>query len=970
MLNAINSTPFVTFVFLKTNLSNIMKRLLHLFAFLMLCPFAQAQDMKSKLPVDPNVTIGKLENGLTYYIRHNAEPKGRAEFYLVVDAGAILENPDQNGLAHFCEHMAFNGTKHFHKKQIINYLQSIGMKFGPEINAFTSHDVTAYMLQKVPVNVPQNIDTSLLILHDWASAISFEDEEIDNERGVIHEEWRTGRNAMERMNKRAGKLLYKDSKYAIHDVIGEIDIIDHFKYETIKSFYADWYRPDLQAVIVVGDIDVKVIEQKIKELFGKIAKRENARHREIAPVPDHKETLVAVETDKESPYTVVQIYYKHPRTENKGTVEDYRQMLMRNLYNQMMNMRLQEIIQSGNPPFAYAYTAYTSLTRSKDAYQSFAVTQADGVERAFEVLLAENQRVKQHGFVASELKRASEEMLKQMENQFNERNKRRSDQYVWEYFGNFLEDEPIPGIENEFELTKNLIPTIKLSEVNALASNWITTENRVLTVMMPEKEGVTPPSKDQILSLVEKTDKAPVEAYVDKTSNKPLIAKEPKAGKVVAESKNEKLGTLEWTLSNGVKVVLKQTDFKDDEILFTAYSNGGNSLYPADKMMSASFAAQVAGMSGLGDFENIELEKALAGKMVSVNPYINELQEGLNGNCSKNDFETLLQLTYLSFTAPRVDEKAFGSFTNRMKSMLENAALDPSHALGDTVQVVMSGYSPYRKPVTIERLAEANLTDITTIIRERFANPEDFTFIFVGTIDLTSAKPLIEKYLGGLPTSGKVENWRDLGIRPPKGLVKKAVIRPMQDPKATVYVMMPGYYTYETTDRLALEAVNDILSTRLVETIREEEGGTYGAGVWTNQRKSPEPMYQLNVRFDCDPDNAEKLTGIVLREIEKMRTDGPDEKQVSNVRENKLKTFGEKQRENRFWLSNLNTIYSGNATVSDFIDYETNVKNLTPEMVKKVAAKYYDGNQLVDIKLLPESTENSVKNPNMIRDAK
>ncbi len=947
-----------------------MKRLLQLTAFLMLCPFLQAQDLKTKLPVDPNVTIGKLENGLTYYIRHNAEPKSRAEFYLVVDAGAILENSDQNGLAHFCEHMAFNGTRHFHKKQIINYLQSIGMKFGPEINAFTSHDVTAYMLQKVPVNVPQNIDTSLLILHDWASAISFEDDEIDNERGVIHEEWRTGRNAMERMNKRAGKTLYKDSKYAIHDVIGEIDIIDNFKHETLKAFYSDWYRPNLQAIIVVGDIDVAVIEQKIKDLFGKLSNKENAPKREIIAVPDHKETLVAVETDKEAPYTVIQVYYKHPRTENDGTVASYRDMLKRNLYNQMMNMRLQEIIQGENPPFAYAFSAYSSLTRSKDAYQSFAVTQADGIDRALEVILTENQRVKQHGFVASELKRANDEMLKQLENQFNERNKRRSDQYVWEYFGNFLENEPIPGIENEFELTKKLLPSITLAELNQLAQKWLTVENRVVTVMMPEKDDITPPTQQQILDIVEKTSKAPVTAYVDKMSDKPLIAKEPKAGKVTTETKNAQLGTIEWTLSNGIKVVLKPTDFKDDEILFSAFSNGGTSLYPAEEIISANFSAQVAGMSGLGDFENMDLEKALAGKMANVNPFVNELQEGLNGNCSKSDFETLLQLTYLSFTAPRVDEKSFGSFTNRMKSILENAALDPSNALSDTVQVTLANYSPYRRPLTIASLAEANVSEITRIIHERFANPEDFTFLFVGSIDLATAKPLIEKYIGGLPVTNKKEQWRDLGIRPPKGVIKKVVKRDMQDPRATVYVMMPGYYGYETMDKLALETINDILSTRLVETIREEEGGTYGAGVWTSQKKSPEGMYQLNVRFDCDPDNAEKLTGIVLREIEKLRTDGPDDKQVGNVRENKLKTFGEKLRENRFWQSTITNILNGNSTVEEFVNYEANIKSLNPELVKKAATKFYDGNNLIDIRLLPSSTENSVKNPNMLRDQK
>jgi len=924
-------------------------------------------DPRATLPTDPDVTIGKLDNGLTYYIRKNELPKDRAEFYLIVNAGAILENPDQNGLAHFCEHMAFNGTKNFEKKEIINYLQSIGMKFGPEINAYTSQDQTVYMLQKVPVDIHEHIDTALMILNDWASNLSFENEEIDAERGVIHEEWRTGRSAMERMSQKYNKVIFKDSKYAIHDVIGDINILDHFEYETIKNFYRDWYRPDLQAIIAVGDFDKELVKKKITELFSSIPKPQNPRARAEFEVPGHKETLVSVVTDKEAQFSTVQLYYKHDpyKEKNMGYL---RNSLRNELYNQMLNQRLQELLQSETPPFLYAYSGYTGLAKTKDAYMAYAAAKNNETLPTLKTLLIENERILKYGFTAGELERSKTDMLKNYENQYNERNKRKSDRFVWEYMSNFLDNEPIPGIENEFALAQQFIPTITLDEVNALAKKWITEENRVAVITAPEKEGVTVPTEAEVLAAINSVKNEKIEPYIDQVSNKPLIDKIPTPGKITKTDVNSRLGTLTISLSNGATVVLKPTDFKDDEILFTAYSKGGASQYSPEDIISVNMTSQVMANSGLAGFDEIELEKMLSGKIANVNPWITDLQEGFRGNSSVADLETMFQLLYLSFTQPRADQKAFGSIMNRMKGTLENAAMNPATALRDTLTVTLANYSPYRKPMTLELLAAADLAKMESVYKERFADPADFTFFFVGKFDMDKMQSFIETYIGGLPANTKNENWRDMNIRAPKGVVKKKVIRDMKDPKATVSIALTGTFDYNYTDRLALDAINDILSTRLVETIREEEGGTYGAGVYTNISHYPEGSYQLNVRFDCDPENAEKLAGIVYREIEKLRTDGPSELQVQNVKENKLKTRSEQLKENNFWLTWLSSRDFDQENPEIVFDYEKNINSLNPQLIRERAAKYYNGQNIVEVILLPSDLSNSVKNPVMLKE--
>lgn len=919
-------------------------------------------DRSDKIPIDSKVKIGKLDNGLTYYIRKNEFPKDRAEFYLVVNAGAIQEEDDQNGLAHFAEHMAFNGTKHFEKHDILNYLRSIGMKFGPEINAFTSSDETNYMLQKVPTDVPENIDTALLILYDWANNISFEDEEIDKERGVIHEEWRTSRGAQFRLMTKTDKILYKGSKYAERDVIGDIEIIDNFPYETLIQFYADWYRPDLQAIIAVGDFDPLAVENKIIELFSQIPEHENPKERKIYEVPNHEETYVAIETDPEARFILVQLYYKHEPfvKENYG---DYRQNIVFQLYNQMLNNRLQERLQEEDPPFIYGYSAYSNLVRSKDAYMGFAVAKNDGIKRTLETLLVENERVKRHGFNESELERAKRVYLSQLEKQYNERDKQESQSYVWTYYSHFLQNEPTPGIEFDYAFARNLLPGITVNELNELAPRWITSDNRVVVITAPEREDVVIPMKDEILAAIELVEQMDIEPYVDKIANRPLIAEIPTPGSIDKIKKNKKLGTQEWLLSNGIRVVLKPTDYKDDEILMRAYSYGGSSLYDIDDLMSAGFSSDLIIESGISDFDKIQLQKLLAGKVVSVNPYISSSDEGFSGSASKKNLETMFQLIYLYFTQARAEEKAFNAYMTRIKGFFENRKNDPAAAFSDTITVTMANYNPRVRPLTVELLEEVEFNRAKFIFKERFGDPSSFTFYFVGNINLDSIKPLIETYLGSLPKVTRNETWKDNGVRPPKDIIEKTVIKEMKVPKGTVYITYTGEYDFnDYENRLKLTSLCDILDIRYTESIREEQGGTYGVAVYRSQNQYPYEHYQVMIRFDCDPENVDKLKAIVYEEIEKLKKDGPLDKDLHSVTENKLKTRKENLERNNYWADKLKSLDYENDNIKDFLKYEKYVKKLSKESLQE-AAVYFFGDNHVEIILLPENPEDNVKNP-------
>jgi len=946
-----------------------MKKLIHfllssLMLFFTISLFAQeiTYAPKAPIPLDPDVIYGKLENGMTYYIRENREPKERAELYLTVNVGALSEDADQNGLAHFCEHMAFNGTKNFDKKAILNYLQSIGMKFGPEINAFTSSDETNYMLQKVPTTDPKIIDTALLILYDWAHNISFVDAEIDAERGVIHEEWRTGRSAMFRMMREANKVVFKDSKYAVHDVIGDIAIIDNFPYDVVKRYYADWYRPDLQAIIAVGDFNGKEMEKQIIELFSTIPKKENTREREYFPVPDHQETLITVQTDKEAQYPIVQVYYKHAPNENRD-MEYYRNSYKKQLFNSMLNTRLQELILSAEPPFVYGYAFYTGLVRTKDAFVSLAVGNNNELDNALHALLIENKRVLQFGFTSTELERAKNDLQRNMEKQFAEKDKMENDKYVWQYYSNFLEQEPIPGIAYDYAFTNQILLGITLEEVNAQAKEWITNENRVISIMAPESEDIKIPHEQEIRDIIAAVDQEAVTAYIDKVTDGPLMATEPVPSVVDKKGKNKTLGTTEWTFENGVKVVLKTTDFKDDEILMSAFSYGGSSLYETRDVISADFTTYVVQESGVGEFDKMALEKKLSGKIAYVSPVINENAEGFEGSCSVKDLETMLQLIHLYFTTPRTDDVAFNAFIKRMKAVLDNKALEPESALMDTVTVLMANHHPRVRPLTSELLNETNLKRMRSIFKTRFGDPGSFTFYFVGNIDLEKAKPLMEKYLGGLPKVSRVETWVDNNVRPPVGKVNREIKREMKVPKGTVFITYSGTFDYDDFQtRLNLSSLCDVLDFRYVETIREEQSGTYGAAVYESMEKYPYENYSVTVYFDCDPQNTGRLKNIVYQEIEKLKTDGPTEKDLHGVKENKLKVHQENLRKNDYWMNIIKNKDYYQSDLTEYLEYENYVNSMTRESLKAAAQQFFTGN-IIEAVLLPENMEDNTANP-------
>jgi zinc protease len=914
------------------------------------------------LPMDPDVIYGKLDNGMTYYIRENREPKERAELYLAVNAGAMSEDEDQNGLAHFTEHMAFNGTKNFDKKAILNYLQSIGMKFGPEINAFTSSDETNYMLQKVPTTDQKVIDTALLILYDWATNISFDNAEIDAERGVIHEEWRTGRSAMFRMMREANKTIFKDSKYATHDVIGDINTIDNFEHDVVKRFYRDWYRPDLQAIIAVGDFDGKAMEKHIRELFSTIPKKENPRNKEYFPVPDHQETLITVQTDKEAMYPMVQIFYKHDPNENRD-MEYYRDNYMQELFNTMYNTRMQELILSENPPFVYGFAMYTGLTRTKDGFVSFAVGNNNELDKSVHALLLENKRLVQFGFTSTELERAKSELKRNKEKQFAEKDKMQNDSYVWQYYSNFLENEPMPGIAYDFAFTDVVLPGITLEEINAQAKEWIIDHNRVISVMSPDNPDIKVPTEQEVRDIIAAVEQEAVVAYVDKVTDKPLMPFEITPAPVAKKGKNKTLGTTEWTFDNGVKVVLKTTDFKEDEIVMNAFSYGGTSLYEIKDLVSADLSAYLVEESGLGDFDRISLSKKLTGQIVNISPYITNESEGFSGSCSAKDLETMLQLLHLYFTVPRTDDVAFNALIKRLKAVYDNRALEPESALQDTMQVVLANYNPRVRPFTSALIDEASLKRMKSIFKARFGDPGSFTFYFVGNIDPETAKPLMEQYIGGLPTVTREETWVDNNVRPPAGKVTREIKREMKVPKGTVYLTYTGTFDYDDVQaRLYLSALCDILDVRFVETIREEQSGTYGAGVYEGMDKYPYESYSVSIFFDCDPQNAGKLKDIVYQEIEKLKTEGPTEKDLHGVIENKLKVHQENLRQNNYWINLIKNKDYYNSDLSEYSEFEEYVNKMSRESLKAAAQQFF-GNNIVEVVLLPVNMEDNTANP-------
>jgi zinc protease len=923
-----------------------------------------AQDPKTatleqQLPVDPAITVGKLPNGLRYYLRTNKLPLNRAELRLIVNAGSVLEDNDQQGLAHFTEHMSFNGTTHFAKNELVKFMDSIGMRMGPSVNAYTSFDETVYMLT-IPMDKPEVVEKAFLILEDWAHNLSFEPAEIDKERGVIVEEWRLGRGANARMQDKQFPILMKGSRYAERLPIGKKEIIETFKYDTIRRFYNDWYRPDLMAVVAVGDFDTAAMAALIKQHFGPLQNPKKERPRPVYDVPDHPGTLYALASDKEATQTVVSVYSKLP-VEDQTTVGSYRNKTVERLASGMLNSRLSDLTQKADPPFAFAGAGRGRFVKSKEAFMLNALVRETGVDRALDNLFTEAERAARFGFTPTELDRQKKDTLRNYERLFAEKDKHLSAQLAAEYIRNFTQDEDIPGIAFEYALQQRFLPEITLDEVNRVAKGWTGDRSRVVMLSAPQKEGVTLPDEVKLAGVIKGVADKKIEAYVDTAGNAVLLDTPPKGGTVTKTTTKDAYGITEWELSNGVKVILKPTDYKADEIVFRAISLGGNSLAPDADFNAIRYADQAISAGGVGKYNAIALRKVLAGKVASVYPTISETDEGLSGGGSPKDLETLFQLIYLTFTQPRADADAFAAMKAQLKAMFANQKNSPNYAFAEMMMNTLSQDHPRARMMSAELVDEFNLEKSLAFYKDRFADASDFTFVFAGTFSLATMKPLVEQYLGALPSTHRTETWKDVGIRPPKGVVKKSVNKGIE-PKSQVGIAFTGPFQYDPEHRVVIRALESVMQARLRDRVREELGGTYSIGAGASYTKVPQQRYQFRVTWGCNPDRVDELVKAVMTDIEDIRTNGPTEKQVNDAREQLVRDFETTIKQNSYLTTQIYLRYLYGEDLKSLFDIPELYKALSVASIKEGARTYLDPENFVQGVLLPEKKPSTAPN--------
>ena len=911
---------------------------------------AVAQQMQP-LPIDPKVRYGKLENGLTYYIRHNELPKQRADFYIAQNVGAILEEDDQNGLAHFLEHMAFNGSKHFPGNSLISYLETIGVKFGQNLNAGTAYDQTVYNISNVPVIREGIIDSCLLILHDWSGFLLLDKDEIDKERGVIREEMRSYGGANQRMNEKILPEILPDNQYSKRNIIGTPEIILNFKPETLRDFYKKWYRSDLQAVIIVGDIDVDQIENKLKAIYSDHPAQVNPAERVYFEVADNQEPLVGIATDKEATFTLFSIDFKHnplPK-ELRGTMAKLMTEYFDFIVSRIMGERLTEIRQQANPPFinANVRNGLFAVTATEEALSGRALIKGEEFEAGVKSIVREMERVKKYGFNASEYERAKANLLTFYENAFKEKDKMENSRYAREYVSHFTEGGYIPGIETEYTIMSSITPQVPLEMLNQYVQELIGDKNVVLTLMAPEKEGVTLPTKELLLKWYQEARGEDIQALKETASNEPLLSKIPSGGKIKKVSKDEKFGATVFDLSNGVKVVVKTTDFKDNEILMTATSPGGSSHFPDSEAANIKLYNSIAGLGGLGKFSVTDLTKMLAGKRVSVSPSMALTYEGFSGSSSIKDFETMLQLIYLNFTAPRKDDEAYQSFITRIKSQLESQEAAPEIALIDTLTKEL-----YVRPVTKERMRTKDLEKVNyqTILdwrKDRYADASDFTFVFTGNIDPEKSKELITKYLGSLPSIKRKESFVKVNEDFRSGIIRNKFEQKMENPKATVVDMYWTVLDPTLKDRIEIDMLKQILQIVYTEKVREDEGGTYGVSVSSGISDYPKGQTPLQIVFETQPEKEDYLNGIVHAEFQKIAKEGPRQEDFAKVKEFMLKSRQEQERQNTFWNNTIIEYYRN--SFDGYTNYQKNLDEVKPADIQIKAQRILDSKNLIEV---------------------
>lgn len=907
-------------------------------------------------PLDPNVKKGTLENGLTYYIRHNNLPENRADFYIAQKVGSMQEEDSQAGLAHFLEHMAFNGTTNFPGKEMLEYLQDNGIKFGTNINAYTSFDETVYYMNNVPTTSQNLVDSVLLVLYDWSCGIALEEKEIDSERGVIREEWRTRGGAQQRLWETLLPVMYPESKYAHRMPIGSIDVINNFKPEEIRAYYKKWYRPDLQGIIAVGDFDADEMEQKIIDLFSTIPIPENAAVREYFPVPDNEEPIVAFATDPEATRTQILIFHKHEpipdeiKLSQAGLVLNY----VKAVAASMINERLQEIMQKPDAPFttAYAYDGEYFVAKTKDAWTVAGGAAEDKISDAIGAMVRETERMKRFGFTASEYDRARTNVLKRYEDAYNNRDKQRNESYSQEYVSSFTNTEPIPGIEYEYNMMNMIAPNIPVELINQSVAQLIDEKNMVIAITGPQKEGLEYPSADEILTVINHVRAEEIEAYQEEVSDEPLIPVLPEPGKISKIEKDDTFDATVMTLANGMKVILKPTTFKDDQIVMTASSNGGFSHFAETDPINSKIMSNVMTVGGVGNFSTTALSKALAGKTASANPSVSLTTQGFSGSSSIKDFETMLQLVYLYFTAPRTDEDAFQSLMQRMATQLKNQEAEPMVAFSDAVTKALYGDNPLTVRLKLEDLEKVDYGRIMEMYKQQFSNPGSFVFTFVGNIDVDAVTPIIEQYLASLPGDAETTSFKRIPMNFNKGKSENKFQRKMQNPKASVFISATGDVEYTQRNRMLMSMFDQILSIVYTEKVREDEGGTYGVHSRGQISRYPEGQSILQIIYDTDPQKAEDLNVIIHRELKSIAENGPRSEDFKKVKEYMQKQYTENLKENGYWMGILSTKYFYDE--DDFSDYLNILNSISAADIQQFAQDFLSQDNEAIVMMLPE----------------
>lgn len=864
------------------------------------------------VPFDPNVRRGKLENGLTYYIRHNEKPAQRANFYIAQKVGSILENDDQQGLAHFLEHMAFNGTKNFPGKGLLNYMEHNGVKFGENVNAWTSIEQTVYMLTNVPTTNMNLVDSCILILHDWSSFISLEGEEIDKERGVILEEMRQGQGAQMRIYEKMLPEIYPNSPYGHRLPIGTEEVVSGFKHDALRAYYHKWYRPDLQGIIIIGDVDVNEVENHLKSIFEDIPAPINPAERTRFQVADNAEPIVSICTDPEETNYNISLYYKHDIVpfEERGDVQYWLKGYIDQLVSTMYNNRMEELTQKANPPFIFGYGYYGTffVSDTKDAWTGLVYAKdKDGIDEALTAIVAENKRMQQYGFTASEFERAKADLMKQIENQYDERDKQETSRYFYPILNHFLTNEPLLGIENEYMLLGQIMPMLPVEAINQYAKELIREDNIVITLTAPEKEGEVLPTKEELLALFNKAKEIEVEPYKETVSNEPLIATLPVKGAIESKKHDDTFDATILTLKNGVKVIYKPTHFKDDEILMSAYSFGGYSVMDQSDPYTLQQLNELAGLGGLGNFSAIDLPKVLAGKKVHVSGNVNTFTENVSGSCSVKDLETMMQLIYLSFGTPRSDEEAYQSFITRTKAMLANIESNPDVAFSDNLIFALFDNHPLRKRMKAEDYDKVDYAKALKLYADRFKDANNFVFTFVGNIDPETFEPMVEQYIGALKTKKNDETWTANVPAITDKDVTSHYTKAMENPKVTCYMVYNGDMEFNRKNQLTMQVLSDVMDIVYTEKIREDEGGTYGVGVNASLNNRPKESFMFLIGFNTNKEMYEKLMGIAKAELQNMANQGPRPEDLKKVKEFLIKKHAEDLENNRYWMNCIQT---------------------------------------------------------------